>query len=140
MGRWREASGAVFSRWRAASFCPFLSSLYHLLAEGHVLLVELPLLPSRVLGNEDGFDKPVQLVEQDVAEDGAHNRALWDAAEGSVVLPVLEISGIEQLVDEVEKAPVVDLFAHVERSFSCGKDPKQSEISPSMIQVAFPQV
>ena len=83
---------------------PISQQFVHLLAEGHVLLVELPLLPSRVLGNEGGFDKPVQLVEEDIAEDGAHNRALRDAAEGSLVFPVLQIAGTQQLFDEVEKA------------------------------------
>jgi hypothetical protein len=38
-----------------------------------------------VLGNEHRFDEFVQLVEQDIGEDGTHNRSLRNSTEGSVV-------------------------------------------------------
>src|SRR6266567_2936399 len=52
----------------------------HLFVEFDILLIELSLLPSRVLGYEHGFDKPVQLGEQDITEDRADNRALCEAS------------------------------------------------------------
>jgi len=61
----------------------------HLPAQFDILLIELSLLASRILGNEHGFNKGVQLIEQDIAEDGADNGALWHATERPLECPVL---------------------------------------------------
>ena len=82
----------------------------HLPVEFHILLVELSLLSPRVLWDEHGFDIGVQLVEQDIAEDRTCNRALWHATERPIEFPVLQISRIEQLFHEVEKASVVNVL------------------------------
>jgi hypothetical protein len=61
----------------------------HLFVEFHILLIELSLLSSRILWDEHGFDEPIQLIEQDIAEDRTRNRALRHATERSIEFPVL---------------------------------------------------
>ena len=83
----------------------------HLPVEFHILLIELSLRSSRILWDEHGFDKGVQFIEQDIAEYRTDNGALRYATERPIEFPVLEISRIEQLFHEVEKASIVDFLA-----------------------------
>ena len=83
----------------------------HLPAQFDILRIELSLLSPHVLWDEHGFDIRVQLIEQDIAEKRADNRALWHATQCPIECPILQISCIEQLFDEVEKASVVNVLA-----------------------------
>jgi hypothetical protein len=56
--------------------------------EFFVLRVPSLLLASGVLWDQNGFNILVQLVEQDIGEDRAGNRSLWNSRKGAVELMV----------------------------------------------------
>ena len=70
----------LFSQFEGSLLLPVSQQFVHLFVEFDILLVELSLLPSRILWDEHGFDKRIQFVEQNIAEDGADNRALCKAS------------------------------------------------------------
>src|SRR5262249_53666941 len=72
-----------------------LPSLVSLPGDAPVILRDLPLLASRMIGNEDGFDVRVQLVQVDVGQERAEDTPLGRAAEGFGPFPVLHISCFE---------------------------------------------
>ncbi|GCE21947.1 hypothetical protein KDK_57470 [Dictyobacter kobayashii] len=51
-----------------------------------------------------------------------------------VELPVFHVACIEKLFDEIEKSPILDVFASAEMMRLWSREPKQSAMSPSMIQ------
>src|SRR5439155_1771110 len=53
----------------------------------------------------------VQPVQVDIREDGADHASLRRSAEGGPIDPVLQISGLAQVLDQSEEAPIVDLLA-----------------------------
>ena len=53
----------------------------------------------------------VESVQVDVGEQGADDPALRRAAQRGLVVPLLEVSGLEHVLDEPEEAVVVDLLA-----------------------------
>ena len=63
----------LFSHFEGSLLLPVSQQFMHLFVELDILLVELSLLPSCVLRNEHGFDKLVQLIEQNITENGADN-------------------------------------------------------------------
>lgn len=90
---------------------PFLEFPARSAHQLNIFLVELSLDTPGMLGNEHGFDEPIQLAEQDIAEYGADYRALRDTAQRLIELPVLQVACIEELFHEMEKAAIVDFLA-----------------------------
>src|SRR6266702_8994090 len=62
-----------FSHFEGSLLLPLSKQHPCLPLEGSVCWVELPCLPLSILGNEHGFDKSVQFVEQDIGEDRTHH-------------------------------------------------------------------
>jgi hypothetical protein len=56
------------------------------------------------------LDKLVQPVKVDIGENGAHHAALRRAAERAVELPLFQISGLEEMLDQPKKTLVKDLL------------------------------
>jgi hypothetical protein len=75
-----------------------------------VFPVEFSLDTFDVLRDENGFDKRVELAQQDITEDGTNNRALWHATERLIELPILKISCIKQFSHKVEKPSIMDVL------------------------------
>src|SRR5260221_8217168 len=57
---------------------PLFEQALSLIKQVGILLVRFSSLPPGVLWDENGFDKGIKLVEQDIGKNRADNRALWD--------------------------------------------------------------
>lgn len=62
--------------------------------------VRLALVSSGVCWNEHLFDVLVEPVQVDVGKNGAYHPALWGAAVGLVVFPVLQVARLEQFANQ----------------------------------------
>ena len=71
----------LFSQALGSLRLPFLEPPLCSAHQANIFLVELSFDTPGVVGNEHGFNIPIQFVEQDIAENGTHNRALRDTAE-----------------------------------------------------------
>src|SRR5215475_8658067 len=70
---------------------------------GHQRKVSSVLLAFLAAGrgwDECAFDVFVQFIHVQITQEGAHNRALWRTTERGVIVPVLQISGLEYGLDE----------------------------------------
>src|SRR5260370_42177125 len=76
----------------------------------HVLMVNLPALTSLLLRNQFPYDKLVELVKVNVAEDRGNNAALRTAAQRFLILPVLHVPGSQHAANEPEEPLVTDLL------------------------------
>src|SRR3954452_13061544 len=85
---------------------PFLATVASLYLEPFICSVGFPSFSSGILGDQRGFHKPVQFVEQDIGKHGTQDGTLRNPAERSVQLPFLQISCIQKLFDETEKSSV----------------------------------
>lgn len=66
-------------------------------------------LPFGVLWQEFYLYKPVELGKQGIGEDRAEDTALRYAAQCSIQLPILHMTCVEELFDEVEKPAILDV-------------------------------
>src|SRR5262249_21609653 len=80
-----------------------------LLAYSHILRIDLLGLTFRVDRADHLFDVPIELVQVDIREQGAGNPALWRATEGGMIDPLLHVSCLEHVLDQLQEAVVVDL-------------------------------
>ena len=62
--------------------------------------VLLAFLATGVGWDEFSFDIFVQFIQVQITEDGAHDRALWRTTQRGVIVPVLQISCLEQGLDQ----------------------------------------
>ena len=65
---------------------------------------------SGVLGDEDAFYKLVELIEQDIREDGADYCALRYTAERLVVRPIFHVSCIEEVSHEFDEPRIMNML------------------------------
>src|SRR6266700_3266735 len=89
---------------------PFLEQIGGTVSEFFVLHIPFLLIASGVTWDQDGFDIFVQLVEQDIRKNWAGNRSLWNSTQGSVEFPILEVSSVKELLDEVDETSIMDVF------------------------------
>src|SRR5260370_4418266 len=61
--------------------------------------------------NQLRLDKLIQLVEVDVRKDRAGHAALRGAAQRRVVFPILQVTCVEQVGEQPQKALIVEFFA-----------------------------
>jgi hypothetical protein len=50
-----------------------------------------------VLWDENGFDKGIELIEQDIGKNWADNRALWYPTQRLIVFPLFQVACVKQL-------------------------------------------
>ena len=101
----------LFSQALGSLRLPFLEPPLCSAHQLNIFLVELSFDTPGVVGNEHGFDELIEFVEQNIAENGTHNRALRDTAQRLSEFPVLQVACIEELFHEVEKPAIVDSLA-----------------------------
>src|SRR4051794_9364401 len=81
-------------------------------AEDPLIFRIAPLpLPPRVLGDERPLDELVQPVEVDIREQWAGDPPLRRTAQGGSIVPLFEVSGLEQVLDQDQEAVVAELLA-----------------------------
>jgi hypothetical protein len=76
----------------------------------HVGRVRLPSASVVVSREQHRLGELVQSVEVDVGKDRADHAALRAAAERGMILPVLQVSGLEQFGQQPQEAVVVELL------------------------------
>src|SRR5579864_5212154 len=87
---------------------PSFESVFRLMHQAFVHRILLSFLASCVAGNEHGFNVVVEFVEEDIRKDGRNHRTLRDSAERPIELPILQIPGIKQLLDESNETSIMD--------------------------------
>ena len=79
---------------------PLVSSASHCAFECDVGWIGLSLVSPGVCWNKHLLDVLVEPIQIDVGKNGAHHPALWGAAVGLVILPVLQIARLEQFTNQ----------------------------------------
>ena len=98
------------------------------------VVLDCPLGPAVVRGEERRLDELVQPVEVDVRQEGLTTPPLRRAAQRRVEPPVLQISGLEQVLDQPQEAVVVDLLAQDRQQDLMVQTVEACAMSPSMNQ------
>jgi hypothetical protein len=69
------------------------------------------VLPTGVFGEQRSLYQLVQLIQVDLSQDGADDPALRGPAQREASIPVLDLSGREQAVQQPVEAVIVDFLA-----------------------------
>ena len=89
---------------------PGLSEFGYLVHEGGVGRIIWTLDPLGVGWNECPLNKLVEFVEVDVTQDRTANAALGCAAQRCVVVPLFQVSCLQQFSDESQEASIVNML------------------------------
>ena len=94
----------------------------------------------RVLRDQFLLDEFVELMQVNVTEDRRYHAALRTAAERFVIFPVFQVPGFQHVPDKPQEPLVMDFLRQYPEKDLMVKDPKQSEMSPSINHVVPVQV
>ena len=97
LGVVRRESLGLSSHSLGSLLLPLFEQAFGPAEEFSVLLVGSSLVTCVVVWDEHGFDKGIKLIEQDVGENRADHRALWDSAQGLLVFPLFQVPCVKQL-------------------------------------------